>query len=125
MCNASQPMLTAAVLNPRWKRTRGSPRLLRRWAALATAEEKVQPPTASTASSPLQEARLSTPADQSESVVCSFYSEDRGTFFRTTMYRQGLGMIDMEADGNCLFRSVSDQIFGDAERRLQADVVEK
>ena len=68
---------------------------------------------------------LSTPADQSDSVMCSFYSEDGEAAFRTTMYEQGLDMIGMEADGNCLLRSISDQIFGDAERHLQAGVVEK
>lgn len=36
--------------------------------------------------------------------------------FRDAMRRKGLSVVDVEPDGNCLFRSVSHQIFGDAER---------
>lgn len=36
--------------------------------------------------------------------------------FREAMRRKGLLVVDVEPDGNCLFRSVSYQIFGDAEK---------
>eukprot|EP00752_Nemacystus_decipiens_P004577 g4177.t1 len=36
--------------------------------------------------------------------------------FRDAMRRKGLSVVDVEPDGNCLFRSVSHQIFGDVER---------
>lgn len=36
--------------------------------------------------------------------------------FRDAMRRKGLSVVDVEPDGNCLFRSVSHQIYGDAER---------
>lgn len=36
--------------------------------------------------------------------------------FREAMRRKGLSVVDVEPDGNCLFRSVSHQIYGDAER---------
>lgn len=39
--------------------------------------------------------------------------------FREAMRRKGLSVVDVEPDGNCLFRSVSHQIFGDAERHHQ------
>lgn len=29
------------------------------------------------------------------------------------MEREGLSVVDMASDGNCLFRSVSDQLYGD------------
>ena len=38
---------------------------------------------------------------------------------------EGLYIIDVEPDGNCLFRAVSQQLYGDAERHLEASVVEK
>ena len=42
------------------------------------------------------------------------------------MHKKGLRVIDVEPDGNCLFRSVSDQVVVDAERHdVQAGVVEK
>lgn len=43
--------------------------------------------------------------------------------FRDAMRRKGLSVVDVEPDGNCLFRSVSHQIFGDAERHYQASGV--
>ncbi|CAM9893776.1 unnamed protein product, partial [Ectocarpus sp. 8 AP-2014] len=36
--------------------------------------------------------------------------------FREAMRRTGLSVVDVEPDGNCLFRSVSHQIYGDADR---------
>ena len=36
---------------------------------------------------------------------------------------EGLHIIDVESDGNCLFRVVSPQVYGDAERHLEASVV--
>lgn len=39
--------------------------------------------------------------------------------FREAMRRKGLSIIDVEPDGNCLFRSVSHQIYGDADRHNQ------
>lgn len=36
--------------------------------------------------------------------------------FREAMRRNGLSVIDMEPDGNCLFRSISHQLYGDVER---------
>lgn len=38
--------------------------------------------------------------------------------FRDAMRRKGLTVVDVEPDGNCLFRSVSHQIYGDAERHF-------
>lgn len=35
--------------------------------------------------------------------------------FREAMRRNGLSVIDMEPDGNCLFRSISHQLYGDVE----------
>ena len=45
--------------------------------------------------------------------------------FRVAMDLEGLHIIDVEPDGNCLFRAVSQQVYGDAERHLEASVVEK
>ena len=45
--------------------------------------------------------------------------------FRVAMDLEGLHIIDVEPDGNCLFRAVSQQLYGDAERHLEASVVEK
>ena len=45
--------------------------------------------------------------------------------FRVAMDLEGLHTIDVEPDGNCLFRAVSQQVYGDAERHLEASVVEK
>ncbi|CAM9519251.1 unnamed protein product, partial [Discosporangium mesarthrocarpum] len=41
------------------------------------------------------------------------------SFFREAMRNKGLVVVDMESDGNCLFRSVSHQIYGDVERHHQ------
>ena len=38
---------------------------------------------------------------------------------------EGLPIIDVEPDGNCLFRAVSHQVYGDAESHLKASAVEK
>ena len=38
---------------------------------------------------------------------------------------EGLPIVDMEPDGNCLFRAVSHQLYGDAESHLKASAVEK
>ena len=45
--------------------------------------------------------------------------------FRLAMEFEGLHVIDVESDGNCLFRAVSQQLYGDPERHLEASVVEK
>ena len=39
--------------------------------------------------------------------------EDDYTKLRTTLDADGLEIVDMDPDGNCLFRSLSDQLFGD------------
>ena len=44
--------------------------------------------------------------------------------FRVAMDLEGLHIIDVEPDGNCLFRAVSQQVYGDAKRHLEASVVE-
>ena len=44
---------------------------------------------------------------------------------RGAMELEGLHIIDVELDRNCLFRAVSQQVYGDAERHLEASVVEK
>lgn len=41
------------------------------------------------------------------------------SLFREAMRRKGLSVVDVEPDGNCLFRSVSHQIYGDADRHNQ------
>ena len=37
----------------------------------------------------------------------------------------GLHIIDVKPDGHFLFRAVSQQVYGDAERHLEASMVEK
>ena len=37
----------------------------------------------------------------------------------------GFHIIDVESDGICLIREVSQQVYGDAERHIEASVVEK
>lgn len=44
--------------------------------------------------------------------------------FREAMRRKGLSVVDVEPDGNCLFRSVCHQIYGDAERHQQVSPVQ-
>jgi hypothetical protein len=39
--------------------------------------------------------------------------EDNYTKLRKTLHADGLEIADMSPDGNCLFRSLSDQLFGD------------
>lgn len=43
----------------------------------------------------------------------NFYTSDDA--FRIAMKRKGLAIVDVEPDGNCLFRSVSHQIYGHAD----------
>lgn len=50
----------------------------------------------------------------SEDSLCSSDS-----VFREAMRRKGLPVVDVEPDGNCLFRSVSHQIYGDVDRHAQ------
>ncbi|CAM9737471.1 unnamed protein product, partial [Sphacelaria rigidula] len=50
----------------------------------------------------------------SEDSICSSDSA-----FREAMRRKGLSVVDVEPDGNCLFRSVSHQIYGDVDRHVQ------
>lgn len=53
----------------------------------------------------------------SEDSICSSDSA-----FREAMRRKGLSVVDVEPDGNCLFRSVSHQIYGDVDRHVQVCV---
>ena len=66
----------------------------------------------------------------SSSTTRSTSSEDdealiADALFRLAMDLEGLHIIDVEPDGNCLFRAVSQQVHGDPERHLEASVVEK
>ncbi|CAM9536680.1 unnamed protein product [Ascophyllum nodosum] len=42
--------------------------------------------------------------------------------FSQAMHGKGLRVTKMEGDGNCLFRSVADQVFGDPGRHPTASV---
>ena len=47
------------------------------------------------------------------------------TLFRVAMDLEGLHSIDVEPDGDCIFRAGSQQVYGDTERHLEESVVRK
>jgi hypothetical protein len=48
------------------------------------------------------------------------FSEDRGLDFILTLKKRGLEIREQQGDGNCLFRAVSLQVYGDAS--MHSDV---
>ena len=86
-------------------------------AALAAAEEEVEAP------SPQEDATIDRPPTP------ALFSEDGEASAdpvpKKRMDEKGLCVVDMKPDGNCLFRSVADQVFGDPELHNQAGVVKK
>ena len=52
-------------------------------------------------------------------------SEDDEAIIADALFRVAMDhIIDVEPDRNCLFRAVSQQVYGDAKRHLEASVVE-
>ena len=85
-------------------------------AALAAAEEEDEAPPAKIDAIN----RPHTPAPAGEDMEASADAR-----FSQAMHGKGLRVTKMEGDGNCLFRSVADQVFGDPGRHPTASVVEK
>ena len=86
-------------------------------AALAAAEDEDEAPPDNIDAAYI---RSPTPASWGEDIEAS---ADAG--FSQAMHDKGMVVMKMEGDGNCLFRSVADQVFGDPGRHPQASVVEK